>query len=461
LFVFPDQMRPQTLGFMGVEPVLTPNLDRFAEESFVLTEAVSNFPVCSPCRAMFMTGKYPFSNKVIHNCTSATEPNGVELQESDVCWSDILKQNDYSLGYIGKWHLDSPREPYIDCANNKGDKKWNEWCPPNRRHSFDYWYSYGTYDWHLRPMYWSTDAGRDEFHYVDQWGPEHEADKAIEYLKNESGEYRDADKPFALVVSMNPPHMAYNFVPERYREMYADLDIEETVCKKPQVPPKGSKWGDYYRKNIRDQYAMVTGVDQRIGRILKALDDNGLAEDTIVVFTSDHGDCIGMHNCISKMNPYEESFRIPFMIRWPEKVAVGSDELLFSAPDVYPTLLDLMGFADQIPDDVEGSSFAELFRGNEISGRPTSQLYLSIPGYYSAKPTFGERGVRTATHTLMIETREDGTVKEILLFDRENDPNQMWNQADEKPELVEQLTEEELKPWLEKTGDPWGENDKG
>ncbi len=455
LFVFPDQMRPQTLGFMGIEPVITPNLDRFAKESFVLTDAVSNYPVCSPCRAMFMTGKYPFSNGVIGNCRNKTEPNGVELKESDICWSDILKQNDYSLGYIGKWHLDSPREPYIDCYNNDGDDKWNEWCPPNRRHGFDYWYSYGTYDRHLKPMYWSNDADRQNFHYVDQWSPEHEADMAIKYINNEGGSYRDSEKPFALVVSMNPPHMPYDQVPEKYLKMYADMDIEDTVCQMPQVPPKGSKWGDYYRENIRGQYAMVTGVDEQFGRILQVLEDNGLAKDTIVVFTSDHGDCIGMHNCISKMNPYEESMRIPFMIRWPGNINPGSDDLLFSAPDVYPTLLDLMGLRDKMPEDIEGSSFASLICGNEPTERPQSQLYLSAPAEYSARPTFGVRGVRTATHTMIIETTEDGSIKEILLFDHANDPNQIWNQANDKKDLVKQLIKNELQPWLKKTNDPW------
>ena len=124
VIVFPDQMRGTSMAFRGLEPVITPNLDRFAAESLVLPEAVSNFPVCSPYRAMLMTGKYPFGNQVVGNCTSRTEPHNCELQQADRCWSDILKDQGYSLGYIGKWHLDSPKEPYIDCANNKGEPTW-------------------------------------------------------------------------------------------------------------------------------------------------------------------------------------------------------------------------------------------------------------------------------------------------------------------------------------------------
>ena len=455
IFIFPDQMRTSTLGFMGMEPVLTPNLDNFADESLVLTEAVSNFPVCSPCRAMFMTGQYPYSNRVCWNCTSMSEPYGVELAEDAICWSDILKQRGYSLGYIGKWHLDSPLEPYIDSYNNDDDVKWNEWCPPERRHGFDYWYAYGTYDKHLRPMYWDTDAGRDEFHYVDQWSPEHEADMAIRYIINEDGKFRDNNNPFALVISMNPPHMPYEFVPEKYKEIYADLDIEETVCRLPQVPPKGSEWGDYFRQNIRNQYAMVTGVDEQFGRIMAALDEKGLAENTIVVFSSDHGDCIGMHNQISKNNPYEESMRIPLMIRWPGRVPARRDKLLFSAPDLYPTMLGLMGLGCDIPQVVEGSDFSEFVLGGDAADTPSSQLY--IKGSYKGREamTYGSRGVRTERYTMSITTASDGSVTETFLFDRTKDPHQVSNIAADMPEVMKRLVAEELAPWLRKSSDPW------
>ncbi len=118
VFVFPDQMRGQALGFLNEDPVLTPNLDRFAEESLVLTNAVSNYPVCSPYRAMLMTGKYAHANGVLSNCNSASAPFACELRRTDRCWSDVLKNHGYSLGYIGKWHLDAPHKPYVKCENN-------------------------------------------------------------------------------------------------------------------------------------------------------------------------------------------------------------------------------------------------------------------------------------------------------------------------------------------------------
>jgi arylsulfatase A-like enzyme len=459
LFVFPDQMRSQTLGFLGKEPVMTPHLDDFANESLVFTHAISNAPVCSPYRAMLFSGKYPLSNGVLSNATSYAGEYGIQLKENEICWSDVLKENGYSLGYIGKWHLDAPHEPYIDCKNNRGDMKWNEWCPPERRHGFDFWYAYGTYDYHMHPLYWSTHAARDSFHFVDQWGPEHEADMAIKFIHNEGGNYRDDEKPFALVVSMNPPHMPYDQLPDRYVRMYDSLDgAIANLFSQPSVPDTSNRWGKYYRRHIKNQLAMVTGVDEQFGRILSALAEKGLDNRTIVVFTSDHGDCLGKHEKISKTNPYEESVSIPFLVRWTGKIRPGSDDLLLSVPDVYPTLLDLMGLAAEIPDEVEGQSYAGILLGRETV-RPTSQLYFMVRRSYSKTandfydPAQGDRGVRTHQYTLYMHQSKDST--EVSLWDRFTDPYQMKNIAAEQPDLVDSLFEHELKPWMQKTNDPW------
>ena len=465
LFVFPDQMRAQTLGFLDEEPVLTPNLDRFATEGMFLSNAVSNAPVCSPYRAMLMTGMYPVANGVVTNCTSRSAELGIQLRSTDRTWSDVLDDQGYSLGYIGKWHLDSPVEPYIDCSNNRGEIKWNEWCSPDRRHGFDFWYAYGTYDQHMNPMYWSTGAPRDSFKYVGQWGPEHEAEMAIRYLKNEEERFRDPKKPFALVVSMNPPHMPYNQLPERYVRLYDGKEAEiDHLILEPSVPDSSERWGRYYRQHIKNQLAMVTGVDEQFGRILAALREAGLEDNTIVVFTSDHGDCLGKHGMISKSNPYEESMRVPFLIRWPGKITQATDPLLFSVPDIYPTLLDLLGFAGEIPDQVQGVSFAPVLLGQSSAAsfvRPTSQLYFMPDGQLFNTPhnenvadlSFGERGIRTDRYTLAVHKYPDSTI--TLLWDRLADPKQMKNIATEHNALVRKLVEEELNPWLVKTSDPW------
>jgi uncharacterized sulfatase len=466
IFVFPDQMRADCQGFLGNEPVMTPHIDRFASQGLVLTQAASNAPVSSPFRAQMMTGMYPSANGVITNCTSKAGEYGIQLREGDTCWSDILHAQGYSLGYIGKFHLDAPHEPYIPCSNNRGNPKWNEWTPPERRHGFDFWYAYGTYDQHLHPMYWSTDAPRDSFRYVDQWGPEHEADMAIRYIQNKGGKYRNRKKPFALVVSMNPPHMPYNQVPEKYVRMYDSKEAEiARLFSEPSVPDTRDQWGRYYRKNIKNQLAMVTGVDEQFGRILEALKRAGLEKNTIVVFTSDHGDCLGKHEKISKSNPYEESIHIPLIVRWPGRIEPRHDDLLFSVPDFFPTLMGLMGFRDEIPGRVQGTDFAGLFTQTDSVTRPTSQLYFMTNQQLYENPSdegqlnlqSGERGVRTARYTLLI-VRGKGKQSTTYLWDRKKDPYEINNVSYSNPDIVKELVELELLPWLKKTGDPWVAN---
>jgi len=450
VFVFPDQMRGQAMGFLKEDPALTPCLDRFASESVVFTQAVSNYPVCSPYRAMLMTGRMPHANGVLANCNSNGAAYGYELSQGARCWSDLLRDEGYSLGYIGKWHLDSPRKPWVKSGNNSERFAWNEWCAPERRHGFDFWYSYGTYDNHNAPEYWTTNAPRDKRVKIDQWSPEHEADRAIEYIRNEGGSYRDEQKPFALVVSMNPPHMPYQLVPEKYVDRYADKTAEDLINRKNVKLDADTRGSRLARKQIKNYFAMVTGVDEQFGRIVGALDEAGLSDDTIVVFTSDHGNCLGCHEQVSKNVHYEESMRVPFLIRWPGRIKPRRDDLLLSTPDIYPTLLDLMGLGEKIPDEVDGVSHAPLLlTGDGV--RPTSQWYMWVP---YGQPAWGRRGVRTHSHTLMI-SKTEGQPNEVVLHDNAADPFQLKNIAEEQPEIVERLVKKELNRWLEKSGDPW------
>ncbi|MCI0498678.1 MAG: sulfatase [Planctomycetales bacterium] len=452
VFIFPDQMRGQAMGFLGEEPVLTPRLDRLAAQSLTLPQTVSNYPLCSPFRAMLMSGRYPHASRVTDNCNSDTTPYDCELRTTEPCWSDILKEAGYALGYVGKWHLDAPRKPYVDCYNNKGPVAWNEWCPPDRRHGFDFWYAYGTYDQHTRPMYWATEAAREGFALIDQWGPEHEADMAIRYIRNEDGRFRKADRPFALVVSMNPPHMPYELVPGKYVDRYRDRTADD-LCRRANIPPAGTRMGDLYRKNIKNYFAMITGVDEQVGRILDALDGQGLGEETIVVFTSDHGNCLGIHHEISKNNPFEESIRIPFLIRWPGKIKPRRDDALFSSLDMAPTLLDLMGFKKQIPPQMDGISFAGLFLTGE-GARPEWQWYMATS---ADKPHLGRRGLRNASCTFILE-RKDGAADTCALYDNIADPYQLENIADQQPDRVKKLTAK-LDRLLKNYSDPWARSD--
>ena len=450
VFVFADQMRGQAMGFLGQEPVITPNLDRFADEALVLTEAVSNYPVCSPYRGMLMTGKFSHANKVLSNCTSKTAVLGIELQESDRCWSDVLSDKGYSLGYIGKWHLDGPREPFVKSYNNRPEFAWNEWCPPNRRHGFDFWYAYGTFDQHMTPEYWSTDMTRDQRVKVQQWGPEHEADLAIKYIENEQDKYRRGDRPFALVVSMNPPHTPYGQVPQKYVDQYVDKTAEELITRKNVNLKENTSGAKMARRQIKNYLAMITGIDDQFGRIARALGTAGIERETIVIFTADHGNCLGSHDVPTKNVHYDESMIVPFMIRWPGKIAARRDNLLISTPDIYPTMLDLLGFNEDIPETVQGVSHAGLFTTGQ-GPRPTSAKYMWVP---ADKPAWGRRGVRTNRYTLMIDKRQDKPARYVL-HDNVEDPFQLKNLAGERPEVVERLVREELIPWLRRSTDPW------
>ena len=184
VFIMADRFRGDAMGCMGKGTRTDSNLDRLASEGILFTDAVSSYPVSSPARAMLMTGMYPAANRVTGNCNSQSTPYGVELSEEAVCWSDVLKEEGYRTAYIGKVASRCPVPPptWIR-TTTKGEVAWNEWCPPERRHGFDKWIAYGTYDNHLKPMYWDTKSGREEFYYVNQWGPAYEADRAIEFIR--------------------------------------------------------------------------------------------------------------------------------------------------------------------------------------------------------------------------------------------------------------------------------------
>ncbi|MCI9846824.1 sulfatase [Flavobacterium pectinovorum] len=449
LIILADQWRGQALGFEGKEPVMTPFLDDYAKESLVLGQMVSNYPVCSPARAMLMTGQYPIKNHVYSNVNSSSAPFGIELQHDAVCWSDVLKANGYSNGYIGKWHLDSPYKPYIPTSNNIGPVAWNEWTSPDKRHGFDYWYAYGTYDEHDRPMYWDTNDKRDDFKYVNQWGPIHEADKALAFFKNESGNIRKTDAPFSLVVSMNPPHSEYQTVPKNYYDLYKDVPLEDLV-KDPNIPPAGTELGDQYRKDVRYYYANITGVDEQIGRILQGLKDQKLDENTIVVIMADHGNCLGKHSEISKNNIFEESLRIPFIVNWKGHIQPRKDNVfLGSLPDIYPTLLELMGMKGKIPKNLDGKSFAKYYL-NGKGEKPKEQYILGAIVSNNVDMNTGFRGIRTNDYKLaFVKKKGKG---EYVLYDLKADPFELTNIY--KPDLpIVKKLQPVLFQWIEKTKD--------
>jgi len=446
VFMFPDQFRRQAVGCMNEDPVITPCLDRFASQSLVLTDAVSSYPVCSPFRAQLFTGKYPISNGVTSNCNSGKD---VMLKQDQRCLSDILCDNEYNLGYLGKWHLDKPYEPYVGRRRGRpgmpgGGIVWDEFVPAHRRHGFTFWHAYNCRDQHLNPRYWTTNAKRDEPTYFDEWSTKHEADVAIEFIRNPQGKYRDPNKPFALFIAPNPPHTPFEQVLRKYVDMYKDKDYRD-LLNRPNVDLDNPH--PQAKENVKNYFAAVTGTDEQFGRILDTLKEQQLEENTIVVFTADHGEMMGSHNLMHKGVPYEESIGIPFIIRWPGKIPARRDDLLLTPADIMPSLLGLIGLSNRIGRDIEGGDYSSIMLGKPGT-RPTSALYLTCGG-----PKDGTRGLRTHRYTFTITPNKDGK-KEILLFDNQKDPYQLNNIAESSPKVVRRLTSE-LRQWLDKTNDPW------
>ena len=185
LLFFPDQMRRHAMGFTGQDPVATPNMDRFAGQGLYLPQATSTFPLCTPWRGMMMTSRYPHETGLVNNSNSGRPT--VHLRREERCLTDVLHEQGYHVGYIGKWHLTTPHQPFLPDPSHDDGLAWDEFTPPEDRHGIDHWYGYNAYDDHVRPRYWATHAERDEYRYADEWSPQHEADRIVEYLENAGG----------------------------------------------------------------------------------------------------------------------------------------------------------------------------------------------------------------------------------------------------------------------------------
>ena len=213
-------------------------------------------------------------------------------------------------------------------------------------------------------------------------------------------------------------------------------------------------------------FAQVTGVDREFGRLLQALDSLGLSENTIVVFSSDHGETLCSQGIDDPKNsPYAESTDVPFLIRYPGKLKPRVEELILSSPDIMPTLLGLSGLGQRIPRDVQGSNFADyLLTGKNASSLPKSALYIrNLDGEKDENGKvisyFPEtRGVKTDRYTLALTIhKETKKLKEVYFFDNLTDPYQLYNlKMDDYPLVKEQLLNE-LAEQLKKAGDPWYE----
>ncbi|MBM4017163.1 MAG: sulfatase [Planctomycetes bacterium] len=415
VFVLADQWRAQAAGYAGDPGARTPNLDRLARQCADFTGAVSCCPVCSPYRACLMTGRYPLTHGVFLN--------DVCLSTEAVSLAQALGRAGYDTGYIGKWHLDGHgRSAFI---------------PRERRQGFQFWKALECTHNYNRSFYYGDADARLQWEGYDAQA---QTQEACRYVREHAG----GAKPFALVLSWGPPHEPYETAPEDYRKRFP----AEGVALRPNVPADRAAAA---RRDLAGYYAHIAALDDCAGTLMAALRDAGIEDDTVFVFTSDHGDMLHSHGFAKKQQPWDESVRVPLLVRYP--AVLGRDgrqvDVPVNSPDIMPTLLGLAGA--EIPATVEGIDFSALLRG---TGKPDADgALIMCPAPFGQWPRSrgGKewRGVRTRRHTYVRDLAGPW-----LLYDYREDPYQERNlAADAGREALRKELDELLAALLRRTRD--------
>ena len=434
LFVFADQLRYDSLGCNGNRIVRTPHLDALAAEGVCFDQAFSSCPVCAPYRGTVLTGNYPHVNGVVDN--------EYRLFDDQRTLAHRLGEAGYRTAYIGKSHLGGG--PYT----------------PNCRYGFDDMIANHCTHHYYQVSYYRNEQGPIR---IDGYAPFEETRLALDWIRDHRD--RCGDQPFAAVLGWGPPHWTgaggdncYDQYPDEYR-IYdpGKMELADNVP----VQFRG-----FAAREMADYYGMVTSLDDYMGRLLAGLDEMGLADDTIVCFSSDHGDHLSahgygkprdswMHHTLraSKITPHNESVRIPFILRWPGgSPACRRTDVMFNSVDVMPTLLSLAGLGGC--NNVQGRDLSHAVSGG--AGENPDSVYLQIlgPGWPArAKLTGLWRAVRTPTH-LYARWHDCGGKR--MLFDIQDDPLEMHDLIDdpESAAIAEQM-EARLQQWIAETNDPF------
>ncbi len=397
----------------GPAVVETPHIDRIAHEGALCTSFYATTPVCSPSRGSFVSGQYPQNTPVV--------TNNIAMSDDVITFAQILKDNGYSTGYSGKWHLDH------------GKPAWQ----PERTFGFDdnrFMFNRG----HWKLLEDTPDGPRvgqkkgknsygvigDEKTFTTDWL----ANKAVEFITT------NKNKPFCYMVSIPDPHG-----PDSSREPYASMykDQEYTRPKSASKANKGiPTWGKMGKAGFGQSkyYGMVKCIDDNVGKIIAHLEKTALMDHTIVIFTSDHGDLRGEHARANKGVPYEGSAKVAFLMRWPEKIKAGTiiNESL-GCHDFLPTILNLM--------DVPTAGKEE--------GRDASALFTTgkAPADWKDITFFRGTGGKGMEWLAAVSDRYKiiySVENEPWLFDLKTDPDEMVNQFSnpEYREIVRTMSSE-------------------
>ena len=416
VFIMTDDHAAHAVSSYGSKLIQTPNIDRIGREGVRFTNAFVTNSICTPSRAVILTGKYSHLNGV---------PVFNHIDNSQPMVSKYLQAAGYYTGMIGKWHLggNNPNRP-------------NDGSPTG----FDYWNILPGQGDYFDPM--MIEMGKRKK--ITGYATDIITDLSIDFIKN-----RPADKPFFLMYHHKAPHR--NWQPaEKYRKQYEnyeppipatfddqyigksdaskqatnhiDTDLNKTDLKID--PPKDLIGADLkrwkFKRYMQDYLACVQSVDDNIGRFLEYLDKSGLAENTIVVYTSDQGFFLGEHNMYDKRFMYDESLRTPLVIRWPKQIKAGSiNKNIVLNLDFAPTFLDAAGA--KIPADMQGKSLLPLLAGKASKDWRTSMYYRYYhPLHHNVAAHYG---VRTDRYKLIYFNK----LNQWEMYDLLKDPTEMKN----------------------------------
>lgn len=405
IFIFADQLRYQSLGYNDDIKAKTPNIDMLAQFSTVMDNCVSNHPLSAPYRASLFTGKYSTSTGVI--------ADDIKINPNQQTFASILKDNGYKTSYIGKWAL------------NGNSKKKNSFIDkgPDRLGFDDYFAAYNNHNKYFKPKaYYHLDSNEKVFY--DEYEPDAQTKLAISNIELNSKE----KTPFALFLSFSTPSGKWNKnnVPEEYYNKYekANFSFE---CNYDSIndihADKSSKLNKKQRKLLNEwkkiYYSMISNIDDNIGKIMQKIVELKIDDNTIIVFTSTCGEMFGSHGRKEKNIFYEESIRVPFIIRYGEKLYAGKNESCFGSVDIMPTLLGLMGI--EIPETVQGRDKSQYILNG--TSDDVGQLLMGL----GPANTFADgkewRAYRTKQFTYAVYKIDN----EEMLFDNFNDPYQLQN----------------------------------
>jgi arylsulfatase A-like enzyme len=434
LYVFDDEHRFQSMpGEPLSDSVYAPNLDAFRKANLSMDRCVSNYPLCSPHRGMLMTGLWPFQNGITRNW--------LELGTNFESIGHAFSKAGYRTAYVGKWHLSGPGHD-------------RAFIPPGpHRQGFQDWHVWGAVDKHMSYSFtFNPDTGEK----IQPQGYQATlmTDQAVKIIHDDH-----ADKPWMMIVSFHPPHFPVDDAPEEDEAYFAD----KKIALRPNTETGHSDHGpvkssEAITKFHRGYYAHIRAIDREFGRLLKALDETGQAVNTIVVFTSDHGEMAGSHGRMYKQVPFEESALVPFFVRYPGVTPKGkSSNTLFASIDIYRTICGLAGVP--VAAQIKGKDFSATLRGKST---PESEVVFLMNqtsegdkeggdpnggGY--APPDF--RGLRSKTHTYAVA--RDGR---WVLFENTKDPYQQHNLIDNS--AFKPLTDhfdKLIAAWLKESEDPF------